>query len=571
MNTSDSCFNYQKYQAFPPVSMPDRQWPDKVIAAAPKWCSVDLRDGNQALIEPLTVMQKMTLFKLLVNTGFKEIEVGFPSASQSDYDFVRDLITGGHIPDDVTIAILTPARETLIRRSFEALQGAKKALVHLYNSTSKVQREQVFNLDKAAITQIAVNGARIIKQCAHERPETHWRFQYSPESFTGTELDYAVEICNAVNEVWQPNPDNPVVLNLPSTVEMSMPNVYADQIEWFSSHVAHRESVIISVHTHNDRGCAVAAAEMAVLAGANRVEGTLLGNGERTGNMDIITMAMNLYSQGVDPQLDLANIQSVSQQVSQLIQIPIHPRHPYIGELVYTAFSGSHQDAINKCLKAHKTGDKWEVAYLPIDPSDLGRSYQEVIRVNSQSGKGGVAFVLEQALAIQIPRWLQIEFSQVVQAQAEMTAQEVSSEMIVALFREKYWHSSTTGIANAWQLSCYEIIQKADKEEQVSVTISRSGQQKQLLGKGVGALDSFVQALSQFFSIAIDIVEYNEQAMQPGSDARAMSFIRLKINNQPYTGVAEHQDVISASLSALLNGVNQYLISLDEAADRKAG
>ena len=570
MNKPDSRFNYQKYQPFPQVSMSERHWPDRVITQAPKWCSVDLRDGNQALIEPLTVTQKMSLFKLLVATGFKEIEVGFPSASQSDYDFVRELITGGHIPDDVTIAILTPAREAFIKRSFQALYGVKKALVHLYNSTSKVQREQVFKLDKAGITQIAVDAARIIKQCADERPETQWRFQYSPESFTGTELDYAVEICNAVNDVWQPSADNPVILNLPSTVEMSMPNVYADQIEWFSRHVAYREAVIISVHTHNDRGCAVAAAEMAVLAGANRVEGTLLGNGERTGNMDIITMAMNLYSQGIDPQLDLANIQSVSHQVSQLIQIPIHPRHPYIGELVYTAFSGSHQDAINKCLKAHKEGDKWEVAYLPIDPSDLGRSYQEVIRINSQSGKGGVAYILEQALKVQVPRWLQMEFSQQVQAYADKTAQEVSGTMIAELFREKYLYTSASEQGNGWQLSSYEIAQNSADKEQISVSISHSGQHQQLQGQGVGALDAFVQALSRYFSVAINIVEYNEQAMQSGSDARAMSFMRLSIDTQLYTGVAEHQDVISASLSALLNGVNQYLMKLDE-MDRKAG
>jgi len=438
MNKPNSRFNHEKYQAFPPVALSQRQWPNKVIEQAPQWCSVDLRDGNQALIEPLSVGQKLVLFKLLVDIGFKEIEVGFPSASQTDYDFVRELISGGHIPDDVTIAILTPARETFIKRSFQALRGIKRALVHLYNSTSKVQREQVFGLEKSGITQIAVDAAKMIRQCADEQPETRWQFQYSPESFTATELDYAVEICDAVNAVWRPDIENPVIINLPSTVEMSMPNIYADQIEWFANHIQHREAVIISVHTHNDRGCAVAAAEMAILAGAQRVEGTLLGNGERTGNMDIITMAMNLYSQGIDPQLDLSDIQEISRQVSELIQIPIHPRHPYIGDLVFTAFSGSHQDAINKCMKAHQQGDKWEVAYLPIDPADLGRSYQEVIRINSQSGKGGVAYILEQALSIQIPRWLQIEFSKMVQSYAEKTAHEITSEEIVTLFQEKY-------------------------------------------------------------------------------------------------------------------------------------
>ena len=569
MSTPNSHFNHKKYQAFKPINLPQRQWPNNIIEQAPKWCSVDLRDGNQALIEPLSVEQKMTLFKLLLNVGFKEIEVGFPSASQADYDFVRELINGGHIPDGVTIAVLTPARESFIRRSFQALNGAKKALVHLYNSTSKVQREQVFRLDKAGITKIAVDAAKIIKQCANDQPQTQWRFQYSPESFTGTELDYAVEICNAVNDIWQPSVENPVVLNLPSTVEMSMPNVYADQIEWFSQHIAHRDAVIISVHAHNDRGCAIAAAEMACLAGAQRVEGTLLGNGERTGNMDIITMAMNLYSQGIDPQLDLSDIQAISQQVSELIQIPVHPRHPYIGELVFTAFSGSHQDAINKCMKVYQEGDKWEVAYLPIDPTDLGRSYQEVIRINSQSGKGGVAYILEQALSIQLPRWLQIEFSQHVQRYAEKLGHEVSADEIVKLFQEQWVSNSAAG----WQLMSYEINQQVDHQEKISVNIVNEGNESQLAGQGVGALDAFVQALEQYFDRQINIVEYNEHAMQSGSDARAMSFIRLQVEGQSYTGIAEHTDVISASLRALLNGMNQYLSIVESEAmiEKKTG
>lgn len=573
MSTPNSAFNHKKYQAFKPINLPQRQWPNNVIEQAPKWCSVDLRDGNQALIEPLSVEQKMTLFKLLLNVGFKEIEVGFPSASQADYDFVRELINGGHIPDDVTIAVLTPARESFIQRSFQALNGAKKALVHLYNSTSKVQREQVFGLDKAGIIKIAVEAAKIIKQCANDQPETQWRFQYSPESFTGTELDYAVEICNAVNDIWQPSIENPVVLNLPSTVEMSMPNVYADQIEWFSRHIAHRDAVIISVHAHNDRGCAIAAAEMACLAGAQRVEGTLLGNGERTGNMDIITMAMNLYSQGIDPQLDLSDIQVISHQVSELIQIPVHPRHPYIGELVFTAFSGSHQDAINKCMKVYQEGDKWQVAYLPIDPTDLGRSYQEVIRINSQSGKGGIAYILEQALSIQIPRWLQIEFSQHVQRYAEKLGHEVSADEIVKLFQEKCMSSSATGSVRGWQLMSYEIIQQVDHQEKISVNILNVDQEAQLTGQGVGALDAFVQALGNYFNRQINIVEYNEHAMQPGSDARAMSFIRLQVEGQSYTGIAEHKDVISASLRALLNGMNQYfsIVESEEMMEKKAG
>ncbi len=559
MSTTNTAFNHQKYQAFQPVDLPHRQWPDKVMQQAPTWCSVDLRDGNQALVNPLSVEQKMALFRLLLKTGFKEIEVGFPSASQADFDFVRELINGGHIPDDVTIAVLTPARESFIQRTFEALKGAKTALVHLYNSTSKVQREQVFKLDRAGVTKIAVDAAKVIKQCARAQSETQWRFQYSPESFTGTELDYAVEICNAVNAVWQPEPENPVILNLPSTVEMSMPNVYADQIEWFAQHIGHRDAVIISVHTHNDRGCAIAAAEMACLAGAQRVEGTLLGNGERTGNMDIITMAMNLYSQGIAPQLDLSDIQHTSRQVSELIQMPVHPRHPYIGELVFTAFSGSHQDAINKCMKVYQPGDKWEVAYLPVDPADLGRSYQEVIRINSQSGKGGVTYIVEQALAIQIPRWLQIEFSQVVQQYTEKAGHEIAADIIVKLFQENYMRQFEAG----FELLSYEIMQQADHEEQISVKLKNGDKQFRLNGSGVGALDAFVQALGEHFSVAINIVEYHEYALQSGSDAQAMSCIRLQIEGQSYSAIAMHNDVISASLRALLNGVNGYFSVLN--------
>jgi 2-isopropylmalate synthase len=556
MKPNKTQFDHNKYQAFPPVAMTRREWPGKVIQQAPVWCSVDLRDGNQALIEPLNVTQKMELFKRLVEIGFKEIEVGFPSASQSDYDFVRELINGGHIPEDVTIAVLTPAREAFIRRSFEALSGAKSALIHLYNSTSKVQREQVFKQDRAGIIDIAVNGARVIKVCAEAQPETQWRFQYSPESFTGTELDFAVAICDAVNDVWQPDPQNPVILNLPSTVEMSTPNVYADQIEWFGQHIKRRDSVIISVHTHNDRGCAVASAELAILAGAQRVEGTLLGNGERTGNMDIITMAMNLYSQGIDPMLDLSDIQSISQQISRLIQLPIHPRHPYIGELVYTAFSGSHQDAINKCLKVYQEGDKWEVAYLPIDPADLGRSYQEVIRINSQSGKGGVAYILEQALSVPIPRWLQIEFSQLVQAQAETTGQEVNADSILALFRQHYLEAASNRYN--WCVSSYQVTKNID-QEQVFAHIDNNRDSVQLSGQGVGVLDAFVNAVGNYFALSVNIVEFSEHAMKPGSDARAISFIRIDIDGQSFTGVAEHKDVINASMTAVLSAVNHYL------------
>ncbi|MFZ5603438.1 MAG: 2-isopropylmalate synthase, partial [Pseudomonadota bacterium] len=383
-------FDFRKYRPYLPVQLRDRTWPDQTIDTAPAWCSVDLRDGNQALIDPMNVEEKKRLFALLVKVGFKEIEVGFPAASQPDFDFVRALIEENRIPDDVTIQVLTQSRDELIERSFESLRGAKKAIVHLYNSTSPTQREQVFGLDKTGITAIAVHGAQKVKSEARKYPQTQWSFQYSPESYSGTEVDYAVEVCNAVLDVWQPTAQNKVILNLPATVEMTTPNVYADQIEYFCRHVNFRENVIISLHTHNDRGCAVAAAELGVMAGADRIEGTLLGNGERTGNMDIVTMALNLYSRGVDPQLDLANMDEIISVVQDVTKLPVHPRHPYAGELVYTAFSGSHQDAIRKCLSRRKEGDVWDVAYLPIDPADLGRSYEAVVRINSQSGKGGV-------------------------------------------------------------------------------------------------------------------------------------------------------------------------------------
>jgi len=553
MKTIHNNFNYKKYKAFKAVTIKQRQWPDNVLQQAPQWCSVDLRDGNQALVHPLSVAQKMTMFKLLLEVGFKEIEVGFPSASQADYDFVRDLIEGNHIPDDVTIAILTPARKAFIKRSFQALKGVKQAIVHLYNSTSKIQREQVFNTDKAGITKIAVDAAKVVKKCAESQPDTDWRFQYSPESFTATELDYAVEICNAVNEVWRPTAEKPVILNLPSTVEMSMPNMYADQIEWFGRHIAHRDGLIISVHTHNDRGCAVAAAEMAVLAGAQRVEGTLLGNGERTGNMDIITMAMNCYSQGIDPQLDLANIQAIAQQVSDLIQIAIHPRHPYIGELVFTAFSGSHQDAINKCMKNYRQGEPWEVAYLPIDPSDLGRSYKEVIRINSQSGKGGIAYIIEQALKTQIPRWLQIEFSQKVQQETEKTAAEMLPEEVLNLFTKSYLKPESL-----LQVEGYTAGKKTAGQEITEFVVSHSGHPLNLQAQGVGILDCFVSALSKHFAFAINIMEYNEQTLQPDNAAQAIAFVRLDIEGHSFSGVAQHKDIVMASLNAILQAVSKY-------------
>ncbi|MCE0558031.1 MULTISPECIES: 2-isopropylmalate synthase [unclassified Motilimonas] len=550
-----SSFNHKKYKAFQPIKMVNRQWPDQVISQAPLWCSVDLRDGNQALIEPMSVEQKKVLWALLVKVGFKEIEVGFPAASQPDFDFVRWLIEEDQIPDDVTIQVLTQARPALIERSFEALKGAKRAVVHLYNSTSTVQREQVFKLDRAGILDIAVKGTQCVKALAQANPETQWTLQYSPESFTGTELDFAVEICDAVVATWQPSGGEKVILNLPATVEMSTPNVYADQIEWFINHVAQRENVIISLHTHNDRGCGVAAAELGVMAGADRIEGTLLGNGERTGNMDVVTMAMNLYSQGIDPELDFSNIDEVVQVVKACTQLPVHPRHPYAGELVFTAFSGSHQDAIKKCLALRQPDDIWNVAYLPIDPTDLGRDYQEVIRINSQSGKGGIAWILERELGVQLPRWAQIEFSSVVQKTAEQTGAEVSAHQISDLFKTTYL--STTG---PYVLGDYHIERKHSDHVKAKLEYQGQGEVTALEVEGIGrgALDAFVNGLQQQTGLAIDVIDFAEHAMTSGAEAEAITYLLVKVEDTRVLGVAVHQDIMTASLGAVLTALNIY-------------
>ena len=453
-------FNHRRYRAFAPVHKPDRRWPNRRMHRAPVWASVDLRDGNQALVSPMSVEQKLRMFDLLVRMGFREIEVGFPAASQPDFDFVRRIIEEDRIPERVTIQVLTQAREALIDRTFEALKGVRRAIVHVYNSTNPTQREQVFGLDREGIQAIAVRGAEWVKAGAARYPETEWVFQYSPESFSATEPDYAVEICEAVNGVWRPDQGQAVILNLPATVESSMPNVFADQIEWFCDHLRGREHVQISVHNHNDRGCAVAAAELAVLAGADRVEGTLFGNGERTGNMDILTMAMNLYSQGIDPQLDMSMGTEIAEIYTACTGMVVPPRHPWFGELVYTAFSGSHQDAIRKGMQ-HRRGREdavWEVPYLPVDPADLGRKYEEVVRINSQSGKGGVAHVLERDHGISLPRWLAQDFSAVVQAASEQEMGEVSSAQIFALFENHYCHP-----AEDWHLRRYRLSREGEQ------------------------------------------------------------------------------------------------------------
>jgi len=539
--------------------MAERTWPDKVIDQAPLWCSVDLRDGNQALIEPMTSRQKSRLWDQLVKIGFKEIEVGFPSASGHDYAFVRELIEQDRIPEDVTIQVLVQAREELIARTFEALKGVKRAVVHVYNSTSTVQREQVFGLDRQGIVDIAVNGARMVQEWADKYPETEWVFEYSPESFTGTEMDFAVEVCDAVNAVWQPTPDKPVIINLPATVEMSTPNIYADQIEWFCNHVANRESLLISLHTHNDRGCAVAAAELGVMAGADRVEGTLMGNGERTGNMDIVTMAMNMYSQGVDPKLDLSRMDEIIQTAKECTQLPVHPRHPWAGELVFTAFSGSHQDAIKKCLDKRTEDQAWEVAYLPIDPEDIGRSYQEVIRINSQSGKGGIAYVLARDYGLELPRWLQIDFSTAVQAYAEESESEVDSKDIFKLFEQTY-----LGEEGRWRLGNYTVARE-DGVDKLEVELINGGCHK-ISGSGNGVVASFVDAMSEVMGKKIVLVEYSEHALSHSADAEAICYIQLNIDGERHCGVGRSHDIVQASLDGILGAINKAAQAQESAA-----
>jgi 2-isopropylmalate synthase len=554
-----SQFNHSKYKAFTPIALPDRTWPDKVINKAPTWCSVDLRDGNQALIEPMSVTQKRMLWDLLVDTGFKEIEIGFPAASQPDYDFVRWLIEENRIPDDVTVQVLTQARRPLIEKTFEALKGVKQAIIHMYNSTSTVQRKDVFKLDKQGIIDIAVNGAKDVLECASQHPDSHWRFQYSPESFTGTELDFAVEVCDAVNDVWQPTPENKVIINLPSTVEMATPNVYADQIEWFLRHVKNRESIILSLHTHNDRGCGVAASELALMAGADRVEGTLMGNGERTGNLDIMVMAMNMYSQGIDPELDFSDIDRVTSTVKECTQIETHPRHPYAGSLVFTAFSGSHQDAIKKCLDRYSEGDTWDIAYLPIDPRDVGRTYEDVVRVNSQSGKGGVAYVMDSKYGFQLPRWLQIEFSRTVQKAAEISGQEISPDQIWELFKTEYLDLSSPLLLKSFS------IEKSDHET-ISGTIQLDNQEFEIRGEGAGMLEAFVDGLESTFDMELQVLEYGEHALSQSSTADAVTYLQLKHDGNRFTGIAIDEDIVTSSVNALLNAVSQVLRTRREEA-----
>ena len=544
-------FDHRKYVAFKPVAKKDRRWPDQVIDKAPTWCAVDLRDGNQALVKPMTVAQKQRLFDLLVKLGFKEIEIGFPAASQPDFDFCRKLIEENRIPEDVKIQVLTQARPALIERTYEALAGAKQAIVHVYNSTSTVQREQVFGLDRAGIRDIAIDGAKVVQDLAAQYPDTDWTFQYSPESFTGTELDFAAEVIDAVNDVWRPDQGQKVIINLPATVEMAMPNVFADQVEWICDNIRYRDNIRISLHTHNDRGCAVAAAELGVMAGADRIEGTLMGNGERTGNMDLVTMAMNLYSQGVDPEVDLSGMAEITEVVEACTEISTHPRHPYAGELVFTAFSGSHQDAIRKCLARREEGEAWQVAYLPIDPADLGRRYEEVVRINSQSGKGGVAYVLERDYRITLPRWLQIEFAKVVQREAESNGGEIDSDTIHRLFDEHY-----LAVPRDWALRSYDL-HRDEEGVRAEVAMGSEAAPVTLEGRGLGAVEAVSDALKAQFGVAIAVEAYDEFALGEGTNANALACIRLTANGQHCSAAALAEDTTSATLQALFSAVAQ--------------
>lgn len=549
-----------KYRAFPPVDLPDRRWPSRVITQAPVWCSVDLRDGNQALIDPMDVARKRRMFDLLLKLGFKEIEVGFPAASQADFDFVRHIIDEKLIPADVTIQVLTQAREDLIRRSFDAIRGSRRAIVHVYNSTSTLQRRVVFGLDKPGITAIAVNGVGLIKDLVPTVPETEIVLQYSPESFTGTELDYAVEICEAVMDAWQPAPQRQMILNLPSTVEMATPNIFADQIEWFGRNIRHRDCVVLSVHPHNDRGTGVAAAELALMAGAERIEGTLLGNGERTGNVDVVTLALNMFTQGLDPGLEIRDIDEIVAAFEHCNQLPVDPRHPYAGELVFTAFSGSHQDAIKKGLaaRARSNSGLWEVPYLPIDPADIGRSYEAVIRINSQSGKGGVSYILEQGHGLRLPRRLQIEFGHVIQRLADDSGRELQPSDIWQAFRREY----LDGQGRFRFVGHRSLPDGASRGGRLlSATIYDAATERTIDGKGTGPIDGYVDALSHAYGLDIRVLDYSEHAIGHGADATAAAYVELRLDGRrPIFGVGLDPNIVTASLQAVTSAVNRALL-----------
>ena len=546
-----------KYSAYKPVDLVNREWPSNTIKKAPIWCSVDLRDGNQALIEPMGSERKNRMFSLLCKLGFKEIEVGFPSASKTDYDFVRDLIENKKIPSNVNIQVLTQAREELIIKTFESLKGASKGIIHFYNSTSTLQRKVVFNQDKDGVKKIATDAAELIKKLALENSDTEWTFEYSPESFTGTELEYAREVCDNVVEILKPVSKNKIIINLPATVEMSTPNIYGDQIEWMSKNLKNRNDICLSLHPHNDRGTAVAASEFGIMAGADRVEGTLFGNGERTGNVDIVTIALNMLTQGVEPNLDFSNINSVMREVEYCNQLPVHPRHPYAGDLVFTAFSGSHQDAIKKGFQAIKKSNdpKWEVPYLPIDPADLGRNYEAVVRINSQSGKGGVAFLLEKDHGVSLPRRLQISLSQRIQKLADDTGKEISSSQIWDIFEKKYLQP-----VNNYSYIKHSSSSKDDLHK-LELTMNMNNEETTIQGSGNGPIDSFVNGLSEKIGVEIKVADYHQTAISSGSDAKAAAYIELEKDGKTFWGVGIHPNTTRASFDAIIVGLSKLLES----------
>jgi 2-isopropylmalate synthase len=562
-----SSMPYQRYEPYLKqfkIQLPDRRWPDKVVQAAPRWCAVDLRDGNQALIDPMSPERKRRMFLLLVQMGYKEIEVGFPAASQTDFDFVRQLIEQDLIPDDVTIQVLSQCREHLIDRTFESLRGAKRAIMHIYNSTSVLQRRVVFGLDKDGITDIATSAARLCKKYQEiHTPDTEIFYEYSPESYTGTELEYALEICSAVIDVVDPTPTRPLIINLPATVEMATPNVYADSIEWMHRNLPRRDSVVLSLHPHNDRGTAIAAAELGVLAGADRVEGCLFGNGERTGNVDLVTLGLNLFSQGIDPMIDFSDIDEIKRTVEYCNQLPVHERHPYVGDLVYTAFSGSHQDAIKKGFAALQADADaagvelgkftWGVPYLPIDPKDVGRSYEAVIRVNSQSGKGGVAYIMKEEHNLDLPRRLQIEFSGVVQHVTDAAGGEVSPQQMWDIFATEYLveHQASTAI----KVERYSTA-TVDGKVEIDTEVFHRGSRRPLVGVGNGPIDAFVQALKQL-DIAVRVLDYNEHALTAGGDAQAAAYVECDVDGVTVWGVGIDPNIVSASIKAVTSAVNR--------------
>ncbi|MFL2693029.1 MAG: 2-isopropylmalate synthase [Gammaproteobacteria bacterium] len=547
-----------KYRAFEAIDISERQWPSNSIKQSPIWCSVDLRDGNQALIEPMGEERKLRMFNLLLEIGFTEIEVGFPSASQTDFDFVRKIINDNLVPADVTIQALTQARPELIKRTFEALEGAKNAIVHVYNSTSTLQRKVVFKSDEAGIKKIATDGAKWVLEESQKYHNTDWTFEYSPESFTGTELPYAVEVCNAVNEVWKPNKNKKTIINLPATVEMSSPNLYADQIEWMCRNLENRENIVVSLHPHNDRGTAVAASELGVMAGADRIEGTLFGNGERTGNVDLVTLALNMLTQGIDPHLDFSNINPIMREAEYCNQLPVHPRHPYAGDLVFTAFSGSHQDAIKKGLTEIRNSNQeiWEVPYLPIDPKDVGRSYEAVIRINSQSGKGGVAYLLEKDHGLSMPRRLQIEFSQVIQKLADESGKEISPSDIWNNFQNTYLAKSGN-----YEFLEHNINSKANNDgtqsDQIEMSLLSDTKKISIKGSGNGPLDAVIDAIKKDLDIDLKISDYHQHAISSGSDAQAVAYSELIFKDKSVWGVGIHQNTVIAGLESVISGLNR--------------